>query len=240
MVNKILNLSREAETESPLIVYQDLDLLATPTSITYKPIYTKTTDVDYLSVDIGELEANKIYKDDDKWTGSPSAYIPDPNNDDWLLADVSFDDNRNTAVGEKIFLLDPLDSKNLQNAAYNQEQRKKAHFKLEKNINVNAIKQSIRNIFSWMPGERIINPEFGSKLRSYLYQGITAYNVEAIMAEIRHCFSRWEPRAELIKVNDISQLADTEDNTVQIEIIYTIPSLSREQYAYTVEVQKSV
>ena len=66
--------------------------------------------------------------------------------------------------------------------------------KLQKLVNVNAIKNSIHNIFSWTPGERILNPEFGSNLRKLLYEGITDFNQEQIIAEIRHSVSQWEPR----------------------------------------------
>ena len=169
MVNKILNLSKDANPQSSLLVYSDLNLLATPAPITYKPIYVKASTVDYLSVDIGETDDSKIYKKDKEYTGSPRAYVDDPVHGDLLLTDVSFDNENDVAIGEKTLLLDAVDSTNAQNTLYNREQRNKSHFKLEKNINVNAIKQSIKNIFSWIPGERIINPEFGSKLRSYLY-----------------------------------------------------------------------
>jgi len=47
-----------------------------------------------------------------------------------------------------------------------------------KDVNVKAVFNSLRNIFTWIPGERILNPEFGSKLRLYLYEGITPENKE--------------------------------------------------------------
>ena len=46
-------------------------------------------------------------------------------------------------------------------------------WKIEKSVNVKAIYNSLRNIFTWIPGERILLPEFGSRLRSLLYEGIT-------------------------------------------------------------------
>ena len=64
-------------------------------------------------------------------------------------------------------------------------------------VNVNAIKNSLHQIFTWIPGERILLPEFGSNLRKLLYEGITDFNVERIMVEIRHCISEWEPRVEI-------------------------------------------
>lgn len=45
--------------------------------------------------------------------------------------------------------------------------------KVNKSVNVQAIKNSLKNIFTWIPGERILLPEFGSKLHMLLYEGIT-------------------------------------------------------------------
>lgn len=106
-------------------------------------------------------------------------------------------------------------------------------FKIAKNINVKAIKQSIHNIFTWQPGERILLPEFGNTLHKLLYNGITQYNEDQIIAEIRRCISEYEPRVSLEQVKNVSTIDDTENNTIRIEIVYTIPSLNEEQYAYT-------
>jgi predicted component of type VI protein secretion system len=59
----------------------------------------------------------------------------------------------------------------------------------------------------------------------YLYNGITDFTSEQIMAEIRNCVSKWEPRVNIIKVINMSDINDTENNTIRLDIIYTIPSL---------------
>lgn len=102
-------------------------------------------------------------------------------------------------------------------------------WKVDKLVNVNAIRNSLHQIFTWIPGERILLPEFGTNLRKILYEGITPFNVERIIAEIRHCVSEWEPRVEIQKVVNASNVDDTEDNTVHIEVLYTIPGLTQEQ-----------
>lgn len=66
---------------------------------------------------------------------------------------------------------------------------------VDKNVNAIAVKQAIHNIFTWMPGERILLPEFGSRLRTLLYEGITPETEERIVAEIRSIVLEWEPRA---------------------------------------------
>ena len=106
-------------------------------------------------------------------------------------------------------------------------------WRVSKLVNVKAVQSSIHHIFTWTPGERIINPEFGNRLKIYLYEGITDYNVEQIKSEIMQCVSMWEPRANIIDIIDASTVEDTEDNTVHLEIVYTIPSLSNEQFRYS-------
>ena len=97
---------------------------------------------------------------------------------------------------------------------------------IDKLVNVNAIRNSLDNIFSWTPGERILNPEFGTNLRKLLYEGITDFNVEQIVAEIKHAVAQWEPRVQVANIVDVSTVEDHENNTVHLKVIYTIPGLS--------------
>lgn len=113
-------------------------------------------------------------------------------------------------------------------------------YRIQRNVNVNAVKNSIRNIFTWIPGERILNPEFGNKLRLYLYEGITDFNVEKIVSEIRHCVLEWEPRVQIVEIANVSSIDETEDNTVHLQIRYTISGLTDEQFAYDFYTDKPV
>ena len=107
------------------------------------------------------------------------------------------------------------------------------NFKISKDVNVKAVFNSLPNIFTWMPGENILFQDFGSRLRKMLYEQITDYNVEQIVAEIRGVVLKYEPRVNIIKVVNVSDINDTENNTVRLDIIFTIPSLSNEQYNYS-------
>ena len=53
------------------------------------------------------------------------------------------------------------------------------------------------------------------------------------MAEIRHCFTAWEPRAVLQRVENAGTVDDTENNTVRLDVYYTIKGLDGEQYKYS-------
>ena len=51
-------------------------------------------------------------------------------------------------------------------------------YKISKDVNVKAVFNSLHNIFTWIPGENILFPDFGSRLRKMLYEQITEQNVE--------------------------------------------------------------
>ena len=106
-------------------------------------------------------------------------------------------------------------------------------YKVDKKVNVNAVKGALKNIFTWFPGERILLPEFGSRLYTLLYEGITPETEEQIVAEIRKCVSEWEPRASIVEIRNASTVDDTEDNTIHIEVVFTINGLDDQQYIYS-------
>jgi len=105
--------------------------------------------------------------------------------------------------------------------------------KVQKNVNVKAVQRALDNIFTWYLGERILLPEFGSRLRSLLYEGITPMTEERIVAEIHRCVTEWEPRASIVKIYNVSTIDDTEDNTIHLQVVFTIPGLDDEQYTYS-------
>lgn len=114
---------------------------------------------------------------------------------------------------------------------YNEFMRSKAYV-VKRLTDANAVKNSIKQIFTWIPGERILNPEFGSKLRLLLYEQITDENHEKIISEIQHCITEWEPRVKLIDVSKITTVDDIEENTVHIQIKYRIKGLDDTEYSY--------
>ena len=107
-------------------------------------------------------------------------------------------------------------------------------YKISKQINEKAVQNSIHNIFSWIPGERILNPEFGNNLYKYLYEGITPENEELIVAEIKHCILKYEPRVTVVEVQNVSNINNTEDNTIILNIKYYINGLSNQIYDKTI------
>lgn len=121
------------------------------------------------------------------------------------------------------------------------KQRGNNGYAIQKSYDINAIKNSIHNIFTWIKGERILDPDFGTSLRFYLYEGITDYNTEKILSEIRSAVSRYEPRVSIEKIVNMTSENDIDDNTIHLEVIYSIPSLSNNKlYNESIIVDNSI
>lgn len=99
------------------------------------------------------------------------------------------------------------------------------NYRINRSINVRAVQNSLDNLFNWIPGERILNPEYGSNLYNYLYEGITNYNEEMVAAEIRSSISKWEPRVVITQIINESNLDDRENNAIVLNIKYYIKGL---------------
>ena len=112
-------------------------------------------------------------------------------------------------------------------------QNGEVQYKVSKNVNAIAVRNAVANCFTWIPGERILLPEFGSRLYALLYEGITPDTEEQIVAEIRKCVSEWEPRAQIVEIRNASTIDDTENNTIHIEVVFTIAGLDDKQYVYS-------
>lgn len=103
-------------------------------------------------------------------------------------------------------------------------------FKIEKNVDVLAVKNSIKNIFSWIKGERVLDPNFGTDISKILYDPINSYSSEKIIAEIQKAISEYEPRAEIDKIYNLNSINNTENNTIEIEIVWHVVGLPDEKF----------
>lgn len=107
-----------------------------------------------------------------------------------------------------------------------------SNFVITRSINVEAVKNSLRNIFSWQQGERILDPEFGSRLKEYLYQGLTQFNIEQIISEINRVVLYYEPRVTITEIRNITSIDDQENNIVRLDIIYKVIGLNDEEFNF--------
>jgi uncharacterized protein len=91
-------------------------------------------------------------------------------------------------------------------------------------VEIEAIKNSVRNILQCKKMERRMLPDFGTMLERILFEPIDNDTSNQIGEIILNELSFWEPR---IRVNNINILPDEDNLKYNIGISYTILSLSK-------------
>lgn len=78
--------------------------------------------------------------------------------------------------------------------------------------------QAMRLILSTYPGERPMRPDFGCRLRDFVFRAATGDTIAELGAEVRRSLLRWEPR---VTVEDVVVTPQADDPSVlHIEIFY--------------------
>lgn len=86
-------------------------------------------------------------------------------------------------------------------------------------INVSAIRNSIRNIFETKRGQKILTPEFGASLEQHLFQVVDEYYGNVIGDEILSNLEKFESR---IDVEKVQILPIPDENLYRIFVSYRI------------------
>ena len=66
---------------------------------------------------------------------------------------------------------------------------------------LNAIKNSIVNLFNTTQGDRILLPDYGCNLRAFIFEPISKSTADEIGRTISRSIQMWEPRVTLISMN---------------------------------------
>lgn len=82
-----------------------------------------------------------------------------------------------------------------------------------------AIAQAIQNLLFTRIGERVFQPNLGSRLLNLLFEPLDNATAALISLEIRQVLERYEPR---IGVNSVNTYPDSDENGFQVELSYTI------------------
>jgi phage baseplate assembly protein W len=86
----------------------------------------------------------------------------------------------------------------------------------------NAIKQSVKNLITTVPGERFFNPNIGSRITDLLFEPLDFINANLVKSEIEYTIKAFEPRVNLINVI-VDQNMD--DNGYDVEIEFEVIGL---------------
>lgn len=90
---------------------------------------------------------------------------------------------------------------------------------LLRKTNVDAVKQSLRNLMLTDRGERPFQPNLGGHIRAMLFENITAQTFLTMQEHIKDVIEAHEPRADVIDV----VVADTfNEHEVQVTIVFRV------------------
>lgn len=100
--------------------------------------------------------------------------------------------------------------------------------------NKNAIKQSLINIFNTPKGSRIMMPDFGCDIHSYLFEPYDEITARAIATEVKNAFEYYEPRIRITRINANLDL-NNDSQTYSLEVEYDIKDEGRDKIQLTLE-----
>lgn len=94
------------------------------------------------------------------------------------------------------------------------------HGRVEISEGKENIRESVRIILLTEPGERLLHPEFGTKLHQFLFENIDGQTQEMIKREVRHALQLWENRIVNIEVN--ADAGEDRPGVLRIGVAYEI------------------
>lgn len=105
---------------------------------------------------------------------------------------------------------------------------------------IQAIRNSIYNIFTTRPGGKILTPGFGCSLEQFLFEKMSDFKANIIGNQILNNLTKYEPRVNVTKV---LVFPNYQDLYYQITIVYEVPDrglIDRLQMNFNTGVQMSV
>ncbi len=100
---------------------------------------------------------------------------------------------------------------------------------LKTSIDEGAIMNSLRNIFTTNPGDKLLDPTFGLSLTRWLFEPLDEFIAQEIGEAILEGIEKFEPR---VSVKNITVNMNTEHNQYDLKLVLTIPSLNIIEKSY--------
>lgn len=85
-----------------------------------------------------------------------------------------------------------------------------------------AVINSVKNILTTTPGQKLLNPTIGLDLRSYIFEPISSVTAFFIVNDIYESLGRQEPRVTL---QSATVTGDLDESQYDIDITISIPNL---------------
>ena len=127
--------------------------------------------------------------------------------DESVYTDLHLDLNINKSIGIGINVVNSMD--------------------LTVDTDINAIKNSIRNILTTRKGQKILNPVFGCSLDQYLFLPLNDVYARAIGDEILSVVQTYEPRIEVLKILVTPNLNELQ---YEIKMFYRFLEIKKESF----------
>jgi len=89
--------------------------------------------------------------------------------------------------------------------------------------NIGAVKNSLFNLFTTMPGQKLLNPLFGLNLTQYLFTAVSTSQAKVIGETILTGVRKFEPR---ITIRTINVEPNYDENQYNIFMVIDVPSLN--------------
>ena len=89
-------------------------------------------------------------------------------------------------------------------------------------VNLEAIRNSLRNLFNTMPGQRFLWPDYGLDFYQFLFWPITEGNGQIIGDTLLRVIEKFEPR---VYVQNVNVVGDPDNSAYNITISIIIPTL---------------
>jgi phage baseplate assembly protein W len=102
--------------------------------------------------------------------------------------------------------------------------------------NFSAIKQSVENLITTVPGERFFNPNIGSRISDLLFEPLDFINANLVRSEIEYTIKAFEPRVDLV---DITVDVDYDSNSYNVEIEYKVVGLPEKTDTITLSLERT-
>lgn len=87
-------------------------------------------------------------------------------------------------------------------------------------FDIDAIKNSLINLFNTSPKERLLLPDYGCDIRRYIFEQINSSNAQMIGDEIYNAIVKWESR---VRVKNVYVQPKPDENMYNIVLRIAIP-----------------
>ena len=89
---------------------------------------------------------------------------------------------------------------------------------------IQAIRNSLYNIFSTKKGQKLLSPEFGTSLEQYLFEAVSPVMGQIIGESILSSLSRYEPRIEVLNIT-VNPIPD--ENLYKVKLTFRFIDINK-------------